>query len=73
MHYIYYGISRADAEGNPIHLALPEERKDVKYDLLSAVGCVCVCARACSSALVHTCVHAWYFSVQAREVWHTNT
>ena len=35
-------ISRADCEGNPIHLASPEGRKDVKYDLVSAVGCACV-------------------------------
>lgn len=35
-------ISRADCEGNPIHLASPEGRQDVKYDLVSAVGCACV-------------------------------
>lgn len=45
-------ISKADCEGNPIHLASPEGRKDVKYDLVSAVGCACVFMRC-----VCTCVY----------------
>lgn len=59
-------ISRADCEGNPIHLASPEGRKDVKYDLVSAAGCACVYV-----VCVHTCVHAWYFTAQT--VWHIST
>ena len=46
-------ISRADCEGNPIHLASPERRKDVKYDLVSAVGCACVFMR-CMCTRVYT-------------------